>query len=74
MDVCARNTHSNYCCFPSPTGTSCGHLDEDIFDDELMTGYVDSVRYCHLLIDHNGWNYQLTRTFAAVLWVTRVMR
>eukprot|EP00904_Undaria_pinnatifida_P013079 jgi/Undpi1/8901/HiC_scaffold_25.g11363.m1 len=22
------------------TGTSCGHLDEDIFDDELMTGYV----------------------------------
>eukprot|EP00904_Undaria_pinnatifida_P013073 jgi/Undpi1/8897/HiC_scaffold_25.g11359.m1 len=27
------------------TGTSCGHLDEAIFDDELMTGYVDSVMY-----------------------------
>ena len=25
------------------TGTSCGHIDEGIFDDELMTGYVDSV-------------------------------
>eukprot|EP00904_Undaria_pinnatifida_P013068 jgi/Undpi1/8892/HiC_scaffold_25.g11354.m1 len=23
------------------TGTSCGHLDETIFGDELMTGYVD---------------------------------
>eukprot|EP00904_Undaria_pinnatifida_P006370 jgi/Undpi1/2863/HiC_scaffold_14.g06240.m1 len=27
------------------SGTSCGHLDEDIFDDELMTGYVDSTMY-----------------------------
>eukprot|EP00904_Undaria_pinnatifida_P013074 jgi/Undpi1/8898/HiC_scaffold_25.g11360.m1 len=27
------------------TGTSCGHLDEGIFDDELMTGYVDNVMY-----------------------------
>lgn len=27
-------------------GTSCGHLDEGIFDDELMTGYVNNVRRC----------------------------
>eukprot|EP00904_Undaria_pinnatifida_P013069 jgi/Undpi1/8893/HiC_scaffold_25.g11355.m1 len=27
------------------SGTSCGHLDETIFDDELMTGYVDSTMH-----------------------------
>lgn len=26
-------------------GTACGHIDEDIFDDELMTGYVDDVSF-----------------------------
>lgn len=31
------------------TGTACGHLDETIFTDELMTGYVNSVRYCFWL-------------------------
>lgn len=30
-------------------GTTCGHLDETIFIDELMTGFVDSVRGRHWL-------------------------
>ena len=34
----------NYLVLPSRLGTSCGHLDEAIFDDELMTGWVDTVR------------------------------
>lgn len=37
---------------PSLTGTSCAHLDEGIFDDELMTGFVDSVRRRHRLTLH----------------------
>ena len=72
MDVCASNTQSNHCRFPSSTGTSCGHLDEDIFDDELMTGYVDLVRYRYLLNDRNGWNDPFTSTYAALPWVAPV--
>ena len=30
----------------SLAGTSCANLDEDIFDDELMTAFVDNVRRC----------------------------
>ena len=37
------NTECNYF-IPPLAGTTCAHLDEDIFDDELMTGYVDQVR------------------------------
>ena len=39
-----RNCRDAYSLVPSLAGTSCAHLDEDIFDDELMTGFVDNVR------------------------------
>ena len=32
----------------SIAGSSCGHLDETIFDDELMTPFVNDVRVCHV--------------------------
>ena len=44
-----------YC--PYRAGTPCGHFDEVIFGDELMTGYVSY--YVSVVLRHDGRNIAL---------------
>lgn len=54
-------------CIRFLAGTSCGHLDEDIFDDELMTGFVNNVSRGYLLV--SCYSLEFPVDAAETLWL-----